>query len=217
MCEFVHHEYEGFDNMVNYILFKIVPELIVVIVTYLLIRILFKRSLERNTPKLYDMDGVPKEPAKALEWYLARQDNVKAQFNLGMMCEAGFGTKKNITDAMKWLRKAANQGDALAADRISYFYHDGIGVKADSTESAKWCRIAAESGYANAQNYLGMMYEDGDGVPKDIIQAYMWNTLAAAQNNIDAIGVLKRLEKKMTKDQIADGKHLSNEWRQKHQ
>jgi hypothetical protein len=65
------------------------------------------------------------------------------------------------------LRKAAEQNDATAQDRLGLCYHDGNGVQKNDTEAAKWFRKAADQNFADAQFELGMCYHNGDGVPKD--------------------------------------------------
>jgi len=41
-----------------------------------------------------------------------------AQFNLGVMYEFGEGVPKNNAEAIKWFRKAAEQGDGDAKKRL---------------------------------------------------------------------------------------------------
>ena len=49
---------------------------------------------------------------------LAEQGHVVAQFNLGVMYEFGEGVPKNNAEAIKWFRKAAEQGDRDAKKRL---------------------------------------------------------------------------------------------------
>ncbi len=45
------------------------------------------------------------------EWRpLAKQGNAKAQHNLGVMYEIGEGVPQDFAEAVKWYRKAADQG-----------------------------------------------------------------------------------------------------------
>ena len=52
--------------------------------------------------------------------------------------------------AVKWYRKAAEQGNALAQSNLGWMYHHGKGVPEDHKESVKWYR-KAEQGNALAQ------------------------------------------------------------------
>ena len=79
----------------------------------------------------------------------------------------GFGVPRDKKEAMKWYRKAAEQGYADAQFNISKMYYKGDGVSQDYAEAAKWYRKAAEQGHDWAQYNLGWMYFCGEGVPKD--------------------------------------------------
>ncbi len=91
---------------------------------------------------------------------------------------------------MKWWRKAAWQGNAIAQFNLGWCYDKGNGVAKDATEAVKWYRKAAEQGDAVAQNNLGWRYANGDGVPKDATEAVKWYRKSAeqgdayAQNNL---------------------------------
>ena len=69
--------------------------------------------------------------------------------------------------AVKWYRKAAEQGDAVSQYNLGICYLSGKGVPRDYVEAAKWLRKAATRGDAGAQNRLGMCYENGQGVSQD--------------------------------------------------
>ena len=66
--------------------------------------------------------------------------------------------KKNYSEAERWYRKAAGQGDAEAQYSLGWMYEQGKGVSQDYSEAAKWYREAAVQGDAEAQNNLGAMY-----------------------------------------------------------
>ncbi|HCN07703.1 MAG TPA: hypothetical protein DIT01_07195, partial [Lentisphaeria bacterium] len=66
-------------------------------------------------------------------------------------------------EAVKWCRKAAEQGDAAAQLNLGKMYATGLGVPEDDAEAFKWFRKAAEQGYADAQYHLGLMYANGEG------------------------------------------------------
>ena len=42
-----------------------------------------------------------------------------AQYYMGLCCESGRGTAKNITEAVKWYRKAATQGNKDAKQALT--------------------------------------------------------------------------------------------------
>ena len=94
--------------------------------------------------------------------------------------------QKNYTQAVKWFRKAAEQGYAGAQHNLGVCYCNGWGVEMDYYEAVKWFRKAAEQGYASAQCSLGVCYEYGQGVGKDINEAVKWYRKAAEQGNMYA-------------------------------
>ena len=62
----------------------------------------------------------------------------------------------------------------------------------------------------------GLCTAPGEGVPEDDVLAYMWYNLAAAQGNELAQGNKDTTERRMTREQIAEGQRLSTEWIEAH-
>ena len=116
---------------------------------------------------------------------------------------------------MKWYRKAAEQGDALAQYNLGGMYDEGQGVPQNDVEAAKWYRRAAEQGIANAQYNLALMYHDGLGVPLDYVQAFKWFDIAARGGDENAASGREFVARKMTSAQVAEAQRLAREWRQK--
>jgi tetratricopeptide (TPR) repeat protein len=65
-----------------------------------------------------------------------------AQTNLAIVYQAS----NNHAEAMKWLLKAADQGDTTAMRMIAIAYGEGEGVKKDEAETLRWLRKAANKG-----------------------------------------------------------------------
>ena len=61
---------------------------------------------------------------------------------------------RDYNSAMKWYRKAADQGIAPAKYRIGRLYEDGNGVQQDYDEAVKWYREAAAHGVNAAADRL---------------------------------------------------------------
>ena len=98
---------------------------------------------------LYDKgQGVPRDDAKALEWYTKSAEGgyAKAQYNLALMYEHGEGIKADLNQAREWFRKAAVGGNGSAMDHL---------------------RHLAEGGDVRAQYELGVMALNGDGAKRD--------------------------------------------------
>lgn len=94
--------------------------------------------------------------------------------------------KKNYTEAIKWYRIAAEQGDAEGQNNLGVMYENGNGVAKDYTEAAKWYRKAAEQGDYIGQYNLGVLYENGYGVTQDYAEAVKWYRKAAEQGDAPA-------------------------------
>ncbi len=109
----------------------------------------------------------------------AEQGDAEAELNLGNLyssCEIG-----KSDEAVKWYRRAAEQGNARAQFLLGVLAKAGNGVPEDDREAMKWYKLAAEQGDVHAQTSLGNMYADGEGVPEDDREAVKWYRLAAEQ------------------------------------
>ena len=59
-------------------------------------------------------------------------------------------------------------------------------------------------------------HPNGEGVPEDLVFAYMWWHLSAAQGEELARENKDTLERRMTREQIAEAQGLSREWIEAH-
>ena len=146
---------------------------------------------------------------KAILPEAAEQGDAEAQFRLGSIYYQGRGVPLDHSEALKWLRKAAEQGHAGALShelyqkvvlreaaergdieaqfRLGSIYYQGRGVSLDYSEALKWLRKAAERGHADAQFRLGIIYYQDRGVPLDYSEALKWLRKAAEQGHVDAL------------------------------
>jgi hypothetical protein len=95
------------------------------------------------------------------------------------------GLKQDDVEAVKWYRKAAEQGNASGQARLGFMYANGRGGLAkDDAEAMKWYRKAAEQGSPEGQASLGIRYEYGrGGLAKDDAEAVKWYRKAAEQGS----------------------------------
>ena len=83
------------------------------------------------------------------EWkLLAEQGYAQAQYNLGMMCSRGEGTRRDDKEAAKWYRRAAEQGIAGAQSNLGLMYEKGQEFEQDYVQAHKWFNIAGVNGNA---------------------------------------------------------------------
>jgi TPR repeat protein len=152
----------------------------------------------------YEGRGVPKDHAKAVEWFsraavhtingtaqtnmiaqyyitkLSTEENSpKIQSILGDMYFKGQGEKQDYTQAALWYRKAADQSYAEAELNLARMYDQGQGVPLDAAQGNELFRRAAEHGNPDAEYGLGLKCFTGQGVAQDYPQAAIWFRKAA--------------------------------------
>jgi TPR repeat protein len=121
--------------------------------------------------------SVPELQTKAAQGY------VKQELELAAHYLTGKGVPKDLSQAVYWYRKAADQGDPGAEVDLGYLYAAGIGVSRDAAAAATWYRRAASSGSPNAKVNLAGLYMHGDGVKQDFGEALRLLKSAADQGN----------------------------------
>ena len=120
---------------------------------------------------------------------LAQMTTMTAEemYKLGLnYYEGKNGKTQNYTEAVKWFRQAAEQGNAKAQTFMGVCCYNGSGVTQDYNEALKWYRKAAEQGYAIAQSNLGACYYNGKIVTRDYTEALKWYRKAAEQGHATA-------------------------------
>lgn len=123
-------------------------------------------------------------------------------------------------EALTEFKRLAGEGHAKSAYYVGLFYHNAFGVPRDNAEAARWFLQAAQKNDAQSQYYMGLLTSKGDGVDKDLVAAHMWYSLSvrSSENERDAAYTqreVRKLEKKMTAEQIAKAKELAGSWKPK--
>jgi len=90
---------------------------------------------------------------------------------------------ENYAEALKWYRKAADKGDAVAQVLLGGMYYYGKGVPQDYEEALKWYLKSANQGRPLAQISVGWMYYYGEGVAQNMTEAKNWFCKAVAQGS----------------------------------
>ena len=99
------------------------------------------------------------------------------------MYATGEGVPQDNTEAVRWFRQAAEQGDATAQVALGLMYDQGEGVPQDYVQAHKWVNLAA-SRFSSAERELRDM----------------------------AVQARNRVASKMTPAQIAEAQRLAREW-----
>ena len=132
----------------------------------------------------------------------AERGDPEAQHALSHACVNIFDVDNliNAIEALKWLRRAAEQNHAdsqcdLGAWYERGYFYDGLvsPIAQDESAAATWYRKAAEQGHKRAQCKLGVMHVEGRGVPQDIQAGLDWLRQAAVQGDTEAYFQLAKL------------------------
>jgi uncharacterized protein len=102
----------------------------------------------------------------------AESGNLNAQFQLAQRYQKGDGVPRDLTEASKWMQKAAHNEtpSSRVADAIynlALMYEKGEGVLQDVSEAHNLFLQAAAEYQPDAMFRAGQMYEKGEGVPQD--------------------------------------------------
>ena len=132
-------------------------------------------------PTIYSYGAKWKDKAEA--------GDAEAQFQLGRCFYYGNGASQNYAQALKWLRKAAEQDHPVAVYFLGLAYENGREVAKNKTtadsyyiKAHKLASPLANSGNASAQYTMGLLREYGlGGVEKNLAAAAIWYLKAAEQ------------------------------------
>jgi TPR repeat protein len=118
----------------------------------------------------------------------AQKGDAAAQYHLGSLLRStNFpGIKQDYVEAMKWMKKAHDQGYLPATHAMGDFYQLGWGVGKDQGVAMKYFREAATKGFPAAQAMLGRLYISGSGVSTNKSEGMKWLNLALNQREVSA-------------------------------
>jgi uncharacterized protein len=111
----------------------------------------------------------------------AENGNPDAQTIIGGMYFAGRGVHQDFTEAERWYRLAAENGQVIAQNNLASML-----VGRDSSEAVKWASLAAKNNLPFAQSFLGDIYSGALNLTdkagqalRNPTEAAMWYTRAA--------------------------------------
>lgn len=121
----------------------------------------------------------------------ATEGDVKAQNCLGDCYAFGRGVPLDYDEALKWFRRAAEQGDEVAKINVRYAENMKI-IPAEKAKAEMMTEKAANEGDAEAQFQLGRAYHLGHRIPgprdrdSGEYSATKWYQKAANQGHVEA-------------------------------
>ncbi len=138
-----------------------------------------------------DSDASTESERPSLEATLAKalDGDTEAQAMIASMYEE----RGSHEDAIRWYRKAAEQGRPDAQFKLGFYHATGAGgLERDMAKAAAWFQRAAEANQPGAQYNLAVCFEKGLGVARDDKAALSWYRRAAFQGETfaqKAVGV----------------------------
>ena len=155
--------------------------------------------------------GTPKRIAELKEaaGKPGRKQKVALQ-TLAVSYYEGCGVDKDYEEAARYLKKAAELGDANMQHLLSICYFEGQGVEKDLEVAVMWSSKAAAKGIADAQYNLGIAFSRGRGAKLNYKTAVHWYSKAAAQGHAQAqynLGALYKNGEGVTED-LQEAKRL---------
>jgi hypothetical protein len=103
----------------------------------------------------------------------ANQNNYQAQINLGLCYEKGLGVKKNMQEAGRWYKKAADQGSLWGIKNLANISLTSTDSPNSKIKAIQLYKQAADLGDAESQRIIGMsMLEGSYGLQQDYDSGY---------------------------------------------
>lgn len=91
---------------------------------------------------------------------LAAAGDAAAMHELGLAYFNGDGAPKDLTQAVRWFRAAAEKGLAPAQHNLAMMYAAGSGAPRDPVEACAWFSVAATAGDAEAGKALRAIWKE---------------------------------------------------------
>jgi hypothetical protein len=131
----------------------------------------------------------------------AGMGDAPCQLQLGWHYEEGKGVPRNLVEAVRWYRAAAEQHDPRAAENMGTMYQFGRGVPKNCKTAVEWyAEGALQNDHASLYS-LARMYQYGFGVKEDRAKAHALYRQSAALGNHKAREALATFDRFSWPDQ----------------
>lgn len=154
-----------------------------------------KDEFELGFSYLKGLNGhkVDYEKAKNFLFPSADKGNGDAQYYLSLMYASGVGVDKNPQEAVRWLKKAADNMQIEALRELGKRYVEGRDIEKDEVLGAFMTSMAAERGNATAMNDLGYFYSKGIAYNQDKKEALRFYQMAADRGDVIAMSNIAKI------------------------
>ena len=120
-----------------------------------------------SKPQKFNRNSSKHDPKEGIEllYRSAAKNYTPTQTALGLLYYEGSESmvKQSDQEVRYWLKKAPDQGDAVAQYWLGELYFDGNGVRENLNEAFRWHKQSANNGYLPAQQKLAHCYLNGIG------------------------------------------------------
>lgn len=104
----------------------------------------------------------------------ASNNNVNAQYMVGISYKYGLGTVQNFNEAERWFKTSSKRGSAAATYEIGVLYFHGLGKSVNYETALSYYQKSAIAGNKEAIFSLAEMYNSGFGTAYNPAQADFW-------------------------------------------
>lgn len=116
----------------------------------------------------------------------AANSQAQAPFDAPAIMAPAQSGKHSAVDALKWIQREAEQGNAKASFELGWMHQNGDGVTRDVAKALEWYQAAALQGNIYAYFSLDLLYEEAIDVGWDVEGYIRSYERAASQGNIYA-------------------------------
>jgi len=138
---------------------------------------------EKPTIKKADDAAKRKQIGTEIKLYkiaASEENNPLAKVMLALSYMGGKDNPRNVPEAVRLIKSAAEQDFGFAQHLLGHFYLDGTSVAQNYSEALRWYKLAASKGCDESWRSLSNLYAEGKGTPQDYIKAHMWVNIKAA-------------------------------------
>ena len=151
-------------------------------------------------------------PAELVE--RGRAGRLDAQMELARGYEFGASWQRNAREALRWYRRAAEQGNHDAEAALGRLYYLGSGAPRDASLALIWYDKAAKAGQPDALAGMGLLEHDGDLAEPNYVEAAKWMTLAAERGNAFAEKFIREtLQQELSDEEWTEALRRAAEWK----
>ena len=115
----------------------------------------------------------------------ATRGNSWSMLLMAAVSQSGILSETNIVESTSWMMKAADAGNVVAMEELSYRYQSGYGVEQNQETALYWLKLAAQCGSASAMvKYGDILFEKATDPQKMKEAADWWDKGDDAMNPI---------------------------------